>query len=296
MNDVRGCWNMDVETVVQLTIDDHDMRRSYLVPKGLLCYHSEYFRKAFEGEFVEKDEHSIHLLDVSERTLRLFLRCLYGQGTRRTVNAVPTNNVNKRSTRATKQDEERSMGGCEWAYAEDFQPIIPREEFNTARFVELYAFADEYDTMQLRRDIVTVLLPTEACAVVHHSYWPSVDYESLFDMLPDNLPLCQYFVHSRIMILTEDEVLDPNDFPPSFFVQATRMLLRLHHAKDKRLVYKENFNSCTYHEHEGGVDDEAHCKADQAHDRRYLLGFLQAIMAEIGKEDGVSTSCPTSSC
>jgi hypothetical protein len=53
-----------------------------MVYKELLCFHSEYFRGAFEGSFRESEEKSIHIKDVSESTFRLFRFWLFAQTTR----------------------------------------------------------------------------------------------------------------------------------------------------------------------------------------------------------------------
>lgn len=62
--------------------------KSFMVYRELVCFHSEYFRRAFGGSFRESEEKSIEIEDVDERTFRLFQFWLYAQATREEVGPV----------------------------------------------------------------------------------------------------------------------------------------------------------------------------------------------------------------
>ena len=59
-----------------------DSKKSFMVYKDLACFHSLYFRGAFEGSSQESKKKSIRLRDVSEQTFRLFQFWLFAQATR----------------------------------------------------------------------------------------------------------------------------------------------------------------------------------------------------------------------
>jgi len=50
-----------------------------MLHRGLICSHSPYFQKAFQGNFRESEEKVIYLPDVTISTLRIFQHWLYSQ-------------------------------------------------------------------------------------------------------------------------------------------------------------------------------------------------------------------------
>src|ERR1041384_375834 len=68
------------QTQVEIIVGEEE--KPFMVYKELVCFHSEYFRGAFEGSFRESEEKSIVLDDVTEATFRLFQVWLYAQATR----------------------------------------------------------------------------------------------------------------------------------------------------------------------------------------------------------------------
>jgi hypothetical protein len=70
------------QTLVEIIVGGEDAQKSFNLHKDLLCYHSRYFRKAFEGDWQENEDKFIRLPDVSETTFRLFQHWLYAQVTR----------------------------------------------------------------------------------------------------------------------------------------------------------------------------------------------------------------------
>jgi hypothetical protein len=65
-----------------------------MLHRGLLCSHSPYFSHAFEGDFLESEEKTIHLPDVTASTLRIFQCWLYGQVSR----AAPERRIKRAKT------------------------------------------------------------------------------------------------------------------------------------------------------------------------------------------------------
>ncbi|KAJ8112979.1 hypothetical protein OPT61_g4786 [Boeremia exigua] len=65
------------ENVVKVVIGpDHT---EYYVHSGLLKQHSEYFKRALNGNWKESDENTIRLVDVECKTFDIFLEWLYTQ-------------------------------------------------------------------------------------------------------------------------------------------------------------------------------------------------------------------------
>ena len=53
-------------TVVNITVAKGSEEKTFAVHEDLRCYHSEYFCKAFNGQWLECEEKAIHLTGVSE--------------------------------------------------------------------------------------------------------------------------------------------------------------------------------------------------------------------------------------
>jgi hypothetical protein len=77
------------QTQVEIIVGEEE--KAFMVYKELVCFHSEYFRGAFEGSFRESEEKSIVLADVTESTFRLFQVWLYAQATREVVGKTTKN-------------------------------------------------------------------------------------------------------------------------------------------------------------------------------------------------------------
>jgi hypothetical protein len=75
------CSTMDPE-MVKLVIGPDHAKKTFTVHKELLCYHSEYFRNAFNGDWRESDEKAIRLEDVTEDVFRVVIHWLYAQSSR----------------------------------------------------------------------------------------------------------------------------------------------------------------------------------------------------------------------
>ncbi|KAF2028390.1 hypothetical protein EK21DRAFT_90675 [Setomelanomma holmii] len=144
-------------------------KRKWRSTLGLLCEQSTYFQKAFQDGFRESDEKEIHLPDVTASTLRMFQSWLYSQLAR--AEPLCREKRLKRAMAACQDDddlqeylEERaqleentvSSGLPYWICEDDF--CFEKKQCYVQHFARLYTFADVYNTPQLRKDAMTILV------------------------------------------------------------------------------------------------------------------------------------------
>jgi hypothetical protein len=89
------CSSAD-QVTVSISVDDCGTaaKQTFMLHRGLLCSHSPYFSNAFEGNFHESEDKTIHLPDVTASTLRVFQCWLYGQVSR----AAPERRIKRAKT------------------------------------------------------------------------------------------------------------------------------------------------------------------------------------------------------
>jgi len=93
-------------TVVNIVIGHSDTQKTFTMHKELLCYHSEWFRKAFNGDWLESDEDALHLESVPEDVFRVVSHWLYAQSSRVATPDSPT----LEETLAASGSNKRSRG------------------------------------------------------------------------------------------------------------------------------------------------------------------------------------------
>jgi len=77
-------------TVVNIVIGRSDAKKTFTMHKELLCYHSEWFRKAFNGDWRESEEDFLHLKGIPEEVFRVVSHWLYAQSFRVATPDSPT--------------------------------------------------------------------------------------------------------------------------------------------------------------------------------------------------------------
>ncbi|KAF2024923.1 hypothetical protein EK21DRAFT_93690 [Setomelanomma holmii] len=82
---------------VEIILDD-DEEKTLMMYKELLCFYSEYFQRAFAGQFLESEEKSIRLHDVTERTFRLYQVWRFAQAAREESGTVANRHLGRSET------------------------------------------------------------------------------------------------------------------------------------------------------------------------------------------------------
>lgn len=166
--------------------------RQLSVPRSLVCDLSDYFRAAFEGKYSKGTTGVITLPKVDEWTFECFIIWLYT----RELSSAPWLDAGNEGPPATddgEQEEPEEKGDSTsttvhhwyWSY-----------------LIELYIFADQYDTKALRRGIIEAMINR-----THQGAWP--DTEQLiraFNNIPDSSPVYRLMLD---IVVNEDW---PNDF------------------------------------------------------------------------------------
>jgi hypothetical protein len=188
------------------------------VHKGSLSAVSSYFERAFDGPFIEADQRTITLSDVSEPTFRIFLQWANMQVFRSnpTVEALCEESLLSKTAETSllhatslaganlneSSDDVEDNGDYAFDEEEFHLESGSSEELNELFYskqdwlanysrvclpvVQLYIFADKYEVPQLRDDVLTAYL-----GFCHKMGWlPGPDYpgEELIFHMCDNLP------------------------------------------------------------------------------------------------------------
>jgi hypothetical protein len=72
---------MDPE-MVDIIVGPNHTKKTFTVHKELLCYYSNFFRNAFNGDWRESDEQELRLEGVTEDVFRVMIHWLYAQSSR----------------------------------------------------------------------------------------------------------------------------------------------------------------------------------------------------------------------
>ncbi|KAF2100831.1 hypothetical protein NA57DRAFT_74430 [Rhizodiscina lignyota] len=125
--------HLTIRGAKMVTIEVGPEKHPFIAHKDLLCYHSPYFRAAFEGSFMEAQQGKITLDEVLPETFGCFLDWLYmGK-----IPYVPGNEV----------DYSTSSDAGATSDSDDNTP-----------WKALYTFADRYNTPKLRTVIMDKVL------------------------------------------------------------------------------------------------------------------------------------------
>lgn len=159
-------------TLVQITLGEDDATVSWSVFKDLLCQHSKYFHKAFNFDGTEKASSIHHLPDdagVTESTVNIFLRWLYYQ-------------------RIQFEDGKYTL-----------------DDSNLNQALELYIFADRYDTLLLRRACIDLLFgyicirrDRQGTLRSRARLWSPEFMDKVHDSLPESSPLSRMIADDEV--------------------------------------------------------------------------------------------------
>lgn len=226
-----------------------------MVYKEMLCYYSEYFQRALQGYFRESEELTIDVRHVTEATFRRFQQWLYEQPFREAeidkLKPSPHPFGNE-ELEGHRQGEEVSNEGQSFPREKAFDMLL-----------DLYAFADQYDTRRLRRDVMTTLIEFET----QHGLISSLSLVvKAFEQLPSNSAFCRYLVktHALAWCPGRDDETDKElriQFHPDFILGV--LLINTQRAnwcgqdRGKRKeardeLWREVRDCCNFHEHTSG--------------------------------------------
>jgi hypothetical protein len=144
----------------------------------------------------------------------------------------------------------------------------------------LYAFADVYDTPQLRQDTMTVLVELVVWnpgKLVQRDCFVAI--RELHDTLPLNAPICQYIIkklatYSSFGGKTKTQL---EKLPAAFLVE---LLMVTGPVKLRKVLLAEVCDQCKFHGHKD--DDEVNdCRGRQRRDGTFYASFLRACLGEV---------------
>lgn len=213
-------------TFVQITLRKDNATVSWSVLKDLLCQRSKYFHGAFNFDGTEKASGVYHIPnDVSKSTVISFIRWLYFQR----------------------------------IYFEHGRTAIHDGNINQA--LDLYFFADRYDTLLLRRDCLDLFFDYMKSHRVSESsrrrarLWSSEFLDRLDGRLPESSPLSRLIADdevSNVEFESAEEAADWIEKTPAKWAGKKLVL-------DSKRQGREVISLCDYHEHgtsrEGDVCD-----------------------------------------
>lgn len=214
--------------------------RQFSVPRSLICDLSDYFRAAFEGKYLEGTTGIITLPKVDEWTFECFVIWLYTRSlsTAPWINAGnegPTfpDTVHKDKSEGTSTSTSTSTTSRNWFWS---------------FLIEMYIFADQYDTKNLRFDITEAMLYKAGMCD-----WPDTEqFIHALNNIPDSSP-----VHELLL-----DILVNADWPNDFKELAAELPVSVTLELCSRLkiferTHWEGFKKCTACE-EGWARCDAH--------------------------------------
>lgn len=206
-----------------------DAERMFTIPRGLISGMSEYFEKAFNGQYEEGKTGFIALPDVELWIFECFVGWLYTKelfsdplaadtakepaiiDRRRPLSPIlehaltattvvsedastSTDNVSSGKETTTEQASHTWKLPDE---QDDNNPVT----WTWQNLFDLYIFADKYDTRRFRTDVITVI--QQKAFQAHPRQYPLPDYIDCADMfngLPESSPLYKFWIE----VLTYD--------------------------------------------------------------------------------------------
>ncbi|ORY16121.1 hypothetical protein BCR34DRAFT_611716 [Clohesyomyces aquaticus] len=291
-----------------------DNKVVFSVPQDLLCSHSSYFQKALGPRFLEGQAGRIELPEVSEATFKIFLQWLYGQMVRSATSMEwpVEKQIDPYSESICERHHDQKMKGEEsenepdeeessCSTMEDFHERSPQQqelEANETKAIrkaynllvdsllDLYIFADRYETRHLRNDIMTTLGDYDDKLQQYPGLEPVA---KAFDNLPASSTFCQYLVMQNALCWDPDR--DSEEFegklykslPPEFLFQV--MIINTRRANSENCpetpFFDELNDRCTFHEHwdEG---QKRRCRDRRKADEVFFRNILVACAATVG--------------
>lgn len=170
--------------------------REFQVPRGLICPHSQYFRKAFNKRWAEGRTGPLDLEDVEEWIFECFVNWLYNN--RLTFGPAKSNNqaTHDHHGVATHLEDVDVIGSADAVTAKDLEPDPSNAvTWKWRDLIALYIFADKYDTKGLRQMVMeTIQVKFGQTKPVSYSE-PSFQVMSYaFHNLPDTSPLYDFML------------------------------------------------------------------------------------------------------
>jgi len=256
----------------------HHISFSIPVPRGLITVHSTHFNTVFNSTFTDSDTLSENVSDVEPWVLRTFVAWLYTQ-------QLAYHEGPNRQTPATLAETVES----DWPYHES-TPNDP-VTWSWQPLLNLYKFADEYDTCRLRQ-FVFEKIRTKVLQVRPKAYeLPGPKHIAyIAENLPPSSPLRKFFVqvyvhapsfHEHGAELSSLSTVELEVIPGQFLAEAYRLSQRRTAAvlcysygpgqqvggqcmyadhTEEDLVTPRERAWCWLHEHEGDEEVKA-CEA-----------------------------------
>jgi len=257
--------------------------------KNLIRQYSEYFFRAFGPNFREGDDGDLALPETSETACRIFQTWIYMQVTR-TLHLATVTFV-ERSTPVWH----RPSVGATWA-----GPQLNIMDENIVddlihRLIDLYIFADAYESVKLRNDIMTVF----TALLLRNEHYPGFDSAAvMFRRLPSSSTLCQWTIKCTALFWdgyahsSEDLEALPRDFISQLMVLiAQRRTDQTEHS----VLEEELEQPCNFHEHINEEEKED-CMLKRFEQQPYIDALISACFTAhdghtlISRHDALDTA------
>lgn len=241
--------------------------REFAVPRSIICDRSEYFRKAFEGSYIEGRTGSIALPNVEEWVFKCFVIWLYTRKLsdgpflpdpdRRTLDSDDDSDGEEQDdTRIPDSPDDYTINGDDWRWT---------------WLIESYTFADEHDTKALRNNIITTIVEESTSCNI-----PSIgQLQHAFNNVPESSTLGRLLI-DLMVTKTWPDGLDFSGMPSSVLSQVMLGLKNRQKLADKDATDCDTCRSdgwagvckvhsdpeyyrdtCHYHEHDADGDGPA---------------------------------------
>lgn len=305
---------------------------TFEITRGIICAKSDYFEKAFRGQFKKASERTLALDDVSPWIFKVFLTWVYtgqiyidkeevtalqpdiGRKRKRSDSVAEgpaseaPNKVNPPDTQIGTQDpnsdsedddDGSDSGRVKFTFSEetsiksrnvqhsDTQAPDERDLTNPSTWpwswlFDLYVFADQYDTVRLREQIMNFIqLRLDQRYPRMYCYPDSLDTQRCVDRLPSTSPLRRLLVDLWAKNIQVHDKKDPrvgfdakamNGLPAGFVIEcfvALKCVLETYRCNGQncRTITHDHGGSpvmqytdrCRYHEHDATNFEREKC-------------------------------------
>ncbi|KAJ8111028.1 hypothetical protein OPT61_g6273 [Boeremia exigua] len=225
-----------------VTVEIGPDRKKYCLHKALVTHHSEYFRKALHGPWVEAQEGVVKLDDVGANEFNVFVYWLYNQ-------PLPT-------------ADDYLIWCC----------VFNDDDADFSKHMQLwvlaYALGDRLLAPAFRKAINNIIVSSRPMSGVTIATLMPV-YSYAFANIPDNRPLLQFLVDDFCENWIEEFDTDSDvlhDLPPAFLARVLRRYSQKAHAT----------TLCCHLEHADGSEQQNCGLAHMVYDeKRECGGFLK---------------------
>jgi hypothetical protein len=153
-------------------------------------------------------------------------------------------------------------------------------------FLDLFAFADEFNFPQLRDDIMTVAISLDwARRVQYRKARAGIKIREMCDMIPSSSTFYTYIAKSYALWVFFDNEEKYADHPAPFLLKVLQSCAPLH-SKDGAALEEELRDLCVFHEHVG-EPDETQCRQRQGQDGAFYNSFLAICMQGVYEYDRI---------